>query len=416
MKKILALLLAVAIAVTPMDICAKEQGIKQTNGIKAPTLQAGTILIKSNRLEAPLLNAAYAMTVSEAAQAARSAIYDHLSKVDVYCKSTKSKPEAVYEELREKIFEPNSNSGQGDYMFWDMDYIQVNYSSSKSGSKYYYHFVLYPAYRTTIEQRDFVDQKVDEIINSFNFTPSTNTYTKVKTVYDYVCENVTYSEDTSDDIVYSAYSALNDGNAVCQGYAQLLYKFYTKLGIPCRVVPGYGYEIKTVSHGWNIVKLGSYYYNVDATWDAAYRQNGRKYAYFLKGDNFINHERWADYSTSEFYLKYPMAANAYGAGTPALSVKSQKARFQTKKVKIKSASRKKVKLTKVAGASGYQIKYSTSSKFSKCKTKVTKKTTYKLKKLKAKKNYYVKYRAYKNIAGSKVYTKYSAKKKIKKKK
>ncbi len=72
----------------------------------------------------------------------------------------------------------------------------------------------------------------------------------------------------------------------------------------------------------------------------------------------------------------------------------------------------------VKGASGYEIKYSTSKKFTSKTTKTalikkqsTKKTT--LKKLKNKKKYYVKIRAYKTVNGKKIYGAYSSVKNVK---
>lgn len=85
------------------------------------------------------------------------------------------------------------------------------------------------------------------------------------------------------------------------------------------------------------------------------------------------------------------------------------------KTKIAKATRtknkKKIKITlkKVKGASGYQVKYSTSKKFGKkvTKTVTSKKVKVTLKKLKAKKKYYIKARAYTKFYGQKMYGKWS---------
>ena len=82
--------------------------------------------------------------------------------------------------------------------------------------------------------------------------------------------------------------------------------------------------------------------------------------------------------------------------------------------KIKTITKKKkaLKLTwkKVKGVKGYQIQYSTSSKFKKAKkvtikkAKITSKT---IKKLKAKKKYYVRIRTYIIVNGKKRYSDWS---------
>ena len=61
-------------------------------------------------------------------------------------------------------------------------------------------------------------------------------------------------------------------------------------------------------HAWNIVKIGSYYYNLDATWDAG----KSRYYYFLKNSsNFADHIRDVDYADAEFNRHYPMSSEDY---------------------------------------------------------------------------------------------------------
>ena len=64
---------------------------------------------------------------------------------------------------------------------------------------------------------------------------------------------------------------------------------------------------------------------------------------------------------------------------------------------------------------GYQVKYSTSKKFTKSTTKTigVKTTSKTVKSLKKGKTYYVKVRTYKTVKGTKYYSGYSAVKKIK---
>ena len=84
---------------------------------------------------------------------------------------------------------------------------------------------------------------------------------------------------------------------------------------------------------------------------------------------------------------------------------------------VKKASAKKVviKLKKVRGASGYEVKVSTSKKFSKKTTKTVdaKKLSVTVKKLQPNKKYFAKVRAYVIVNGTKVYGKYSKAVKIK---
>lgn len=90
----------------------------------------------------------------------------------------------------------------------------------------------------------------------------------------------------------------------------------------------------------------------------------------------------------------------------------------TKTVRAKNGKSVKISLKKISGAAGYQIKCSTSAKFTAktTKTVISKKITKTIKGLKKNKKYYVKARAYKNSGKTKVYGAWSAKKVVKVKK
>jgi hypothetical protein len=82
-------------------------------------------------------------------------------------------------------------------------------------------------------------------------------------------------------------------------------------------------------------------------------------------------------------------------------------------LKNKSGKKLTVSLKKVKGVSGYQIQYSTSSKFTSYKTKNVKKTTATISKLSKGKKYYIRVRSYKTIGGKKFYSSWSKIKSIK---
>ncbi len=120
----------------------------------------------------------------------------------------------------------------------------------------------------------------------------------------------------------------------------------------------------------------------------------------------------------------PTGTPAAATQAPAGTTEPRAEKITVKKAAIKSAKnlsgkKIKVKLKKISGAKGYQIKYSTSKKFAKKKTKslTTKKTTLTIKKLKKNKTYYLKARTWKkDSTGKKVYGAYSKVKHVKIKK
>lgn len=351
-------------------------------------------------------------TVAEAGVEARNKIYNHKTSFSVKVKSKNAEPQSVSDALEKVIYAETSNPNQGDYMRWDVDETELNYTGRKSGAYCYYTFTYNISYLTSISERKKLDSKVKSVIKGFKFTKKTSTYAKIKKVYDYICKNTTYASSNSNPKVYSAYSALIKKKAVCQGYATLLYKMLRTMGISTRVIAGD--SSFSNSHGWNIVKLGSLYYNVDATWDSTLLHSKKSYKYFLKGDSFKGHTRWKEYKKTSFYATYPMAAKAYNPKVAAkMCTTSKIAKFKNKKAKIKYADRIKINAKKVKGAR-YQFKYSSLKSFKKANSRVIKqkKKTYYFKSLAKGVTYYAKVRAYKKINGVTYYTKWSAVKTI----
>lgn len=120
--------------------------------------------------------------------------------------------------------------------------------------------------------------------------------------------------------------------------------------------------------------------------------------------------------------KYRKRVKSISSGDYTLYAKWKKVKTGSGAIKqLKQTSKTKLKVyqSKVSGAKGYQITYSTSKKFTKktTKSKTVSGTIKTLTKLKKGKTYYVKTRAYKkDSTGKKVYGKYSKVRKLKLKK
>lgn len=65
---------------------------------------------------------------------------------------------------------------------------------------------------------------------------------------------------------FTAYGALVEGKAVCEGYARAFSLLCRRVGIPCTTVNGVDLSTKT-AHMWNLVTLDGEPYHVDVTWD-----------------------------------------------------------------------------------------------------------------------------------------------------
>ena len=211
-------------------------------------------------------------------------------------------------QLFQKAIKHTGNGKEGDYLKWHCQGWTVKASISGNSNEGYDLNIFYDvSYLSSLEQEEKVDEEVSNLLKSLDLSNKTD-YQKVKAIYDYICSNVTYDHDNLNDesysLKYTAYAALINKTAVCQGYASLFYRLALDAGVDTRVISGEAGG----PHAWNIVKLNGKYYNLDSTWDA-----GRStYAYFLKNTNdFDDHVRDNDYQSNEFIEEYPMWDESY---------------------------------------------------------------------------------------------------------
>lgn len=160
------------------------------------------------------------------------------------------------------------------------------------------------SYHSTYEQEELLTAKLEAAYAELALD-NLSEYEKVKKIYNYICDHVDYDYNLEKR---SAYEALCNGKSVCQGYAALFYRMCVDSGLSVRVVTGLG---NGGSHAWNIVKIGNYYYNVDATWDGETENTYSRY--FLLNENSFGatHIRDDEYATDSFNAQYPMSPNSW---------------------------------------------------------------------------------------------------------
>ena len=203
--------------------------------------------------------------------------------------------------------------GEGDSIWWQIASCTWSYGYQTDADGTTLVVLTYmPSYYTTAEQEAELDAAVKALLDELNLWNASD-YEKIVGVYEWICQNVTYDyanlNDDSHQLKYTAYAALINRTAVCQGYSNLLYRLLLELGVDNRIISGVG---NGGPHSWNIVLLDGKYYNVDATWDATYRQAGLQTMFFLLSDaDFTDHIRDAVYTTEDFYAAYPMHNTSY---------------------------------------------------------------------------------------------------------
>jgi len=178
-------------------------------------------------------------------------------------------------------------------------YAMSSYSYTISNKLLYTEVELKTDFRESKEMTEQVQQYVKELIASMNLSQ----YTKeeqIKLLHDWVVTHVQYDEGLTR---YTAYEALTEGLAVCQGYAMLGYMLYSEAGFDARIVEG---TAKGQEHAWNMIKLDDRWYQLDLTWDDPVGQapDDVSYRYYLVSDEELSKDHiWEG--------DYPVATVSY---------------------------------------------------------------------------------------------------------
>ena len=207
----------------------------------------------------------------------------------------------------------DSSTGQeGDALLYG--YAGCNVSYSTAG---YIKYTM--AYHSNAEQEAKLTEAVAVAMAKLQLNGLSEAK-KITKIHDYICNRVDYEYNSKEEQIYTAYGALCTGKAVCQGYAVLFYRLCKEAGLSVRIISGTG---NGGPHAWNIVRIGSKYYNVDCTWDG---QDAATYNEFLlKSEaDFRDHTResWPvagshclDYTSAEFNAQYPMTEKSWDEST-----------------------------------------------------------------------------------------------------
>ena len=247
-------------------------------------------------------------SADEAAVILRKGMENREARIAIRCPADAITPtDGILDEIVEKAMEETGVPTQGDYIRWTYAGWSGSYSLESDDEGLHYVFVYDCKYYTTADQEAELSEKIDSVLQSLDINDESSDYDVICAVYDYICANVSYDYDNLNDseylLKYTAYAAMINKTAVCQGYSALMYRMLQQKNIDCRLIPG-------SNHAWNIVAIDGVYYNADSTWDAG--RDPKNYAYFLCGDSdFAEHTRYSEYSTEEFYRLYPMAETKY---------------------------------------------------------------------------------------------------------
>lgn len=174
-------------------------------------------------------------------------------------------------------------------IFW----VDSSYSFSKSPSG----FFVEPVYRFSDEEIETMKIETGAQVNRIVALAGSDAsdFGKEKFFHDYICKNTVYDLSTYENFGDSAYSALVDGRAICEGYARALKMLLDAGGIYSYLVIGNteNNEGKTEGHMWNVVSVDGELYHVDVTWDDSDGELGElMYLYFNLTDEDIRKDHF----------------------------------------------------------------------------------------------------------------------------
>lgn len=320
---ILTLIVSSVVPVSAMELPAINEGIStevllHVNPLYKEFTDKAALKAQLQEIEAyavqPLEDTEYLTDKDAVADMLRQAMVNRQDSI-VVCYEGELYDQRLHDEIVGLSLKETASPKEGDYLAFQYGGCGARTSYYNVDGVYYstitYSIVCY----TTAEQEMKVDEAVEDVLNELGISNVMSDYAKAYAIYDYICNHVTYDyehlEDNDYKLQYTAYAALINGTSVCQGYANLFYRLAKEAGLSPRVVRGW--QTSTGGgHAWNIVKLGAWYYNLDATWDSSRAEVGMEYEYFLKAwDTFENHTFCDEYLSDTFMMKYPMATKEY---------------------------------------------------------------------------------------------------------
>lgn len=137
-------------------------------------------------------------------------------------------------------------------------------------------------------------------------SPDMTEYQRERAIHDFVASRCTYDDEAlahAEDWkgwwqTFTAYGALVEGKAVCEGYARAVQLLLSYAGMQSALVRGVSDNQR---HMWNLVQVEGDWYHLDATWNDS-RDQG-EYFYFNLSDKQISADHQMDPPASSITQK-----------------------------------------------------------------------------------------------------------------
>lgn len=150
-----------------------------------------------------------------------------------------------------------------------------------------------------------LEQKIGQIMGGINSTMGD--YEKELYLHDYLVKNCEYDSEalTNEDFAnaHTAYGAIVEGKAVCEGYARAMQLLLSRAGVDAYVIAGTTIDSLGITgkHMWNVVKIDSGWYHLDVTWDdpiSTTKDRALRHSYFNLTDEEIGRNHFYEIETN----------------------------------------------------------------------------------------------------------------------
>ncbi len=245
-----------------------------------------------------------------------TAVREYRDDVWVSIRGGANQPESAYIGLKVKLPVPMTDSAEARRLFnaFTADNPQFFFLGNTysyegyrlDGVDYYDVFCL--TLTMNAEERQSAAAALErQITGILEQIPSNATpYDAELFIHDTLATRITYDDETAADpapavrrpAAFTAYGALVDGLAVCEGYSRAMQLLLHRSGIRCTLVTGTAGD--GASHMWNLAEIDGRNYHLDLTWDDA--------------DDRLNHT-YFNLTTEEIALSHTLDRDNLGVDT-----------------------------------------------------------------------------------------------------
>lgn len=167
---------------------------------------------------------------------------------------------------------------------------QVKCSNSLTGGRKIELFPLTDPSEFVLMSRK-LEEAVQKVVQNINMLNPVSNYDKLILIYEFIQDCVSYDDKDLEAMCsvgksirpesHNAYGALCNKLGVCDGISAAFSLIAERFGFDCSIVTGNS-EFRASGfsgHAWNVIKVGNYYFHVDATFDMNHKQQTGHYSY-----------------------------------------------------------------------------------------------------------------------------------------